>query len=194
MPLDSDSAALMHQSHSRWGFPCPARHLQIYYKYKGQGVPFLPDFRAMRYRDPTTGMSIGARGNRTSRRVKRRSSQKQGSPPVCWHVGICKVSIPEPSANVQRVSHDGSDGCEGGTETTEDGKSSGIIFDGPGDYGSNANYVWRLVTKEPDVTKIALTIDFVNMEDGWDFLIIESCKQENCTELTRTPATGSVYT
>jgi hypothetical protein len=27
MPLDSDSAALMRLSLSRWGFPCPARHL-----------------------------------------------------------------------------------------------------------------------------------------------------------------------
>ena len=30
---------------------------------KGQGVPFSPDFRAMlpRYRDPTTGVSLGVR-------------------------------------------------------------------------------------------------------------------------------------
>ena len=84
MPLDSDSAALMRLSLSRWGFPCPARHLQIYHKYKGQGVPFPPDFRAMlpRYRDPTVGVSLGARGYRTSRRVQRHGSQKQGSPPV----------------------------------------------------------------------------------------------------------------
>jgi hypothetical protein len=66
---------------------CPTysvRHLQIYHKYKGQGVPFPPDFRAMlpRYRDPTIGVSLGAREYRTSRRVKRHGSQKQGSPPV----------------------------------------------------------------------------------------------------------------
>ena len=79
MPLDSDSAALMRLSLSRWGVPCPVSHLQIY-----QGVPFPPDFRAMlpRYRDPTTGVSLGTRGYRTSRRVKRHGSQKQGSPPV----------------------------------------------------------------------------------------------------------------
>jgi hypothetical protein len=84
MSLDSDSAALMRLSLSRWGFPCPARHLQIYHKYKGQGVPFPLDFQAMlpRYRDPTIGVSLGARGYRTSRRVKRHGSQKQGSPPV----------------------------------------------------------------------------------------------------------------
>ena len=35
-----------------------------------------------RYRDPTTGVSLGARGYRTSRRVTRHGSQKQGSPPV----------------------------------------------------------------------------------------------------------------
>jgi hypothetical protein len=34
MTLDSGSAALMHLSLSRWGFPCPVRHLQIYHKYK----------------------------------------------------------------------------------------------------------------------------------------------------------------
>ncbi len=84
IPIDSDSAVLIRRSLSRWGFPCPARHLQIYHKYKGQGVPFPPDFRSMlpRYRDPTVGMSLGARGYRTSRRVKRHGSQKQGSPPV----------------------------------------------------------------------------------------------------------------
>jgi hypothetical protein len=55
MPLDSDSAALMRLSLNWWGFPCPTRHLQIYHKYKGKGVPFPPDFRAIlpRYRDPT---------------------------------------------------------------------------------------------------------------------------------------------
>ncbi len=84
MPLDSDSAALMRLSLSRWGFPCSARHLQIYHKYKGQGVLFPPDFRVMlpRYRDPTIGVSVGARGYRTSWSVKKRGSQKQGSPPV----------------------------------------------------------------------------------------------------------------
>ena len=35
-----------------------------------------------RYRDPTTGVSLGARGYRTSRRVKRHGSQKQGISPV----------------------------------------------------------------------------------------------------------------
>ena len=34
------------------------------------------------YRDPTIGVSLGARGYRTSRCVKRHGSQKQGSPPV----------------------------------------------------------------------------------------------------------------
>jgi hypothetical protein len=71
---------------NRWGFPlrCPARHLQIYHKYKGQGVPFPPDFCEMlpRYRYPTTGVSLAARGYHTSRRDKRRGSQKQGNPPV----------------------------------------------------------------------------------------------------------------
>ena len=58
MHLDSDSAALMRLSLIRWGFPCPTTYLQIYQKYKGQGVPFPPDFRAMlRYRDPTIGVS-----------------------------------------------------------------------------------------------------------------------------------------
>ncbi len=62
IPLDSDSAALMRLSLSRWAFPCPVRHLQIYHKYKGQGVPFPPDFRTMlpHYRDPTIGVSLGA--------------------------------------------------------------------------------------------------------------------------------------
>ena len=84
LPLDSDSTVLMRLSLSRWGFPCPVRHLQIYHKYKGKGIPFPPDFRVMlpRYRDPTTGVSLGARGYRTSRRVKRHGSQKQGRPPV----------------------------------------------------------------------------------------------------------------
>ncbi len=61
-----------------------SRHLQIYHKYKGQGVPFPSDFRAMLplYRDPTIGVSLGARGYRTSRCVKRHGSQKQGNPPV----------------------------------------------------------------------------------------------------------------
>ncbi len=55
IPLDSDSYVLMCLSLSSWGFPCPVRHLQIYHKYKGQGVPFPPDFRAIlsHYRDPT---------------------------------------------------------------------------------------------------------------------------------------------
>ena len=35
-----------------------------------------------RYRDPTIWVSLGARGYRTSRRVKRHGSQKQGSPAV----------------------------------------------------------------------------------------------------------------
>ena len=35
-----------------------------------------------RYRDPTIGVSLGARGYRTSRRLKRHGSQKQGRPPV----------------------------------------------------------------------------------------------------------------
>jgi hypothetical protein len=35
-----------------------------------------------RYRDPTVGVSLGARGYRTSRRVKRRGSQEQWSQPV----------------------------------------------------------------------------------------------------------------
>ncbi len=63
MSLDSDSAVLMRLSLSRWGFPCPVRHLQIYHKYKGKGGPFPPDFLVMlsRYRDPTTGVSLGAR-------------------------------------------------------------------------------------------------------------------------------------
>jgi hypothetical protein len=84
MSLDSDSAVLMRLSRSRWGFPCSAMHLQIYHKYKGQGVRSLSaGFSAMlRYRDPTIGVSLGARGYRTSRRVKRHGSQKQGSPPV----------------------------------------------------------------------------------------------------------------
>ena len=130
-----------------------------------------------------------------------RCPQNKGLTKVCTscHVGICKVSITEPSARVQRVSPDGSDGCEGGTETTKDGKSSGIIFDGPGAYGSYAECEWRLVTAEPDVTKIALTVDFVDMENGWDFLIIESCKQKDCAdveELAKLGAgpSGTVYT
>ncbi len=44
MSLDSDSAELMCLSLNRWGFPYPVRHLQIYHKYKGEGVPFPPDF------------------------------------------------------------------------------------------------------------------------------------------------------
>jgi hypothetical protein len=85
MTLDSDSAVLMSLRLNRWGFPFTVRHLQIYHKYKGQGAPFPPDFRAIlpRYRDPTIGgVSLGVRGHRTSRRVKRHGSQKQGSPPV----------------------------------------------------------------------------------------------------------------
>jgi hypothetical protein len=35
-----------------------------------------------RYRDPTVGVFLGARGYRTTRSVKRHGSQKQGSPPV----------------------------------------------------------------------------------------------------------------
>ncbi len=31
MSLDSDSTVLMCLSLSRWGFPCPDRHLQIYH-------------------------------------------------------------------------------------------------------------------------------------------------------------------
>ena len=97
-----------------------------------------------------------------------RCPPNKGLTKVCTscHVGICKVFIPEPSAHVQRVSPqtDGSYGCEGGTETTKDGKSSGIILDGPGAYGSYAECEWRLVTAEPHVTKIALTVDFVDME------------------------------
>jgi hypothetical protein len=56
IPLESDSAVLMR----------------------------LTDFRAMLplYRDPTVGMSFGARGYGTSRSVKRHGSQKQGSTPV----------------------------------------------------------------------------------------------------------------
>ena len=45
MSLDSDSDVLMFLSLSRWGFPCPVKYLQIYHTYKGQGVPFPPDFR-----------------------------------------------------------------------------------------------------------------------------------------------------
>jgi hypothetical protein len=83
MPLNSDSAALMCLSLSSWGFSYPGRHLQLCHKYKGQGVPCPPDFRAMpRCRDPIIGVSLGARGYRTSLRVKQRGSQKQGSPPV----------------------------------------------------------------------------------------------------------------
>jgi hypothetical protein len=84
MHLDSDSAALMRLSLIRWGFPCPARYLQIFQIYKGQGVPFPPDFRSMmpRYRDPTIGVFLGTRGYRTSQCIKRHGSQKQGSPPV----------------------------------------------------------------------------------------------------------------
>jgi hypothetical protein len=69
MTLDSDSVVLIRLSLSRWGFPCPVRYLQIYYKYTGQGVPFPPDFRTMlpRYRDSTVRVSLGYR---TSRCVK----------------------------------------------------------------------------------------------------------------------------
>jgi hypothetical protein len=85
MTLDSDLPLLMRLSLDRWDFPSSVRYLQIYHKYKGQGDPFPPDFRTIlsRYRDPTIGgVSLGARGYRTSRRVKRHGSQKQGSPPV----------------------------------------------------------------------------------------------------------------
>jgi hypothetical protein len=84
IPLDSDSSPLIRLSLRRWDFPSSVRYLQIYQKYKGQGVPFPPDFRSMlsRYRDPTVGVSLGSRGYRTSRSVKRHGSQKQGIPPV----------------------------------------------------------------------------------------------------------------
>jgi hypothetical protein len=85
MPLDYDSAALMRLSLSMWVFPCPARHLQIYHKYKGHGVPFPPDFRAMLHRDPTIRVPLGARGYRTSRHVKRHGSQKQRRLLAMWH-------------------------------------------------------------------------------------------------------------
>ena len=67
MPLDCDSSALMHLSLSRWGFPCPVKHVQLYQKYKGKGVPSPLDFRAklQRYHDPTIGVSPGARGYHT---------------------------------------------------------------------------------------------------------------------------------
>ena len=39
-----------------------------------------------RYRDPTFGVSLGARGYCTSRCVKSRGSQKQGSLPVAANV------------------------------------------------------------------------------------------------------------
>ncbi len=48
MSLDSDSDVLMCLSLNRWGFPYPVRYLQIYHKYKGQGVPFPTDFRVTR--------------------------------------------------------------------------------------------------------------------------------------------------
>ena len=64
--------------------PCPASFNLSQLEYKGQGVPFPPDLRAKlpRYLEPTIWVSLGAQGYRTSRSVKTRGSQKQGSPPV----------------------------------------------------------------------------------------------------------------
>jgi hypothetical protein len=100
---------LIHLSLNRWGFLWPVRHLQIYHKYKVQGVPFPPDFRVMMHHPkmmydiftlretpqivgsrqcdrtivtPLFGVSLGAWRYRTSRCITRHGGQKQGIPPV----------------------------------------------------------------------------------------------------------------